>query len=159
MKLKSNIAKIIVFALILSQIVLVGCSKDPYDSYIKSELNEELNVQGIEFLMDKSEVEAILGSDYELAPCVYGHEMTYSEIDLTVGIDTKEKVRKLIIKNKDHNVFSIDTKDSAEEIEKILIEGGFSKEGSHTYINDFISLKILSSDNQINGFILEKIES
>lgn len=159
MNQKNSLRYLLLALILIMQITILGCSNDPYASYIESELNSELDVNEIEFLMQKSKVEELIGKDYELAPCVYGYEMQYDKLALTVGIDNSNLVRKVIVKNSNYSALSIKVDDDKSKAIKILIEKGFTEKNADMYINDFLSIKLLSNDEIITGIILEKIES
>lgn len=152
--------KKILSTLILSVVILAsitGCSSS--SKYIKETLNTNLDISGIKFDMTVAEVESLLGDNYEVSPCVYGYEHEYSDLNLVVGFDKKDKVRKIIVKSGTFSVFGIadgTDKDSAIET---LKSNSFTEKSPGEYACENVAIKFLTgSSSEINGVSVERVE-
>jgi len=76
--------------LLLIFLAVAGCS-DEGDSFIKNEINPQINVSGIQLIMDESKVHEMVGSKGEKAMCVYGYEYGYTDQHINIGFNSQTK--------------------------------------------------------------------
>ncbi|PAB57406.1 hypothetical protein [Anaeromicrobium sediminis] len=139
--------------------LFAGCNTSKEDKFISEEINPNINVFGIKLLMEEKEVIYILGGEGEYSPCVYGYERTYDDKHLSIGFDKDSKVRKIIVKSSNEDVYGIKKGMDEDEALNILKENSFTKEeDTSRSVKDKIFIKILGDDNnKVKGSIIEII--
>lgn len=152
-----NMLKKIVFLIILIGL-FTGCTKENY-KFIQDNINPHIDMYEIKLLMDDDKVIKLLNGEGQYADCVYGYERTYEEKGISIGFDKSKRVRKLILKNAECDIYGIRIGIKKDKAIEILNKNKYLKEeGSSRYKRDNVFMKILVNDESIvRGIILEII--
>lgn len=139
--------------------LFTGCNSSKEDKFISEEINPNINMFGIKLLMEEKKVLDILGGEGEHSPCVYGYERTYEDKNISIGFDKDSKVRKIILKGSNEDLYGIKKGMDEDKAVDILKENGFNKEeDTSRFVKDKIFIKILGDDNnKVKGTIIEII--
>lgn len=148
----------LISALLLSAAVMTGCGNS-VSSFIKNDINPNINVLGIKLGMTEEEVFKLAGSDGEKALCTQGYEYAYSGKKLNIGFDTETKtVRRVTTKNPATSIFGITPGMTAEESFSKLQGKGFTKDAvsNYKFHKENISITVLSMEGTLaDGVIIE----
>lgn len=137
---------------------MTGCGNS-VSTFIKNDINPNINVLGIKLGMTEEEVFKLAGSDGEKALCTQGYEYAYSDKKLNIGFDADTKtVRRITTKNPETSLFGITPGITAEEAFSKIQGSGFTKDSASDYKfhKENITLTVLSMEgNLADGLTIE----
>lgn len=149
---------VLISALLLSAAVMTGCGNS-VSTFIKNDINPNINVLGIKLGMTEEEVFKLAGTDGEKALCTQGYEYAYSGKQLNIGFDTDTKtVRRITTKNPTTSVFGIAPGMTAEEAFSKIQGSGFTKDSASDYKfhKENITITVLSMEGTLaDGLTIE----
>lgn len=123
------------------------------DYYVKQEINPKISVKGLKLLMPEQEVFKILGAKGEEAPCVYGYEHDYQDLNLNIGFrNDNRRVRRVTVSDEQGTIFGVSRGMTVAEGKKILIDQGFRQDETSAYkfvINDYVIVTLKSIQGSI----------
>ena len=135
MNYKNKIANrtILTVSLLLMLFVLSGCA-DSSSSFIKNDVNPQINVFGVQLLMDEQKVHESVGSKGEKAMCVYGYEYAYADKNINIGFNSQtQQVRRVTTRNPDTAIYGIKPGAELSQAYEIIAAEGFTKDADSKY--------------------------
>lgn len=162
MKLKNKaIFLSLVSVLMLCMLLLNGCSSGPEISETAAEINNNINISGIQLGMDEKSVIELLGEDFEKSPCIIGYEYAYSDLDLNLGIEIDSmRVKRITSRNPESTVYSMPVGIKCTDGANILYDNGFENDGESKFkfTKEDVRITLLSADGETaDGFTTEII--
>lgn len=126
-----NLALFAVIMLVV--VVLAGCGNSS-DSFIKKEVNTQINVFEVKLDMVESKVHESVGSKGEKAMCVYGYEYGYEDKLINIGFNSETgRVRRVTTKNPETSIYGIKPGTELEQANKTIELNGFKKDDGSKY--------------------------
>lgn len=125
-------------------LILAGCANSS-DSFIKNEVNPQIDVLGVKLLMDEKSALETVGSEGEKAMCVYGYEYDYSDKLINVGFNSDTKlVRRVCSKNPETSIYGIKPGMELSQAYEIISSNGFKKDSKYNFQKEKVILSIIS---------------
>lgn len=132
LKNKNGYKYFLLTALLVLTFAISGCTSS--STFIEKDVNPEIDVSGVQLLMDEQKVHEAIGSQGEKAMCVYGYEYTYADKNINIGFNSEtQQVRRVTTKNPGTSVFDIKPGMELSETYKMLKENGFTQEAESKY--------------------------
>lgn len=112
---------------------LSGCTASS-NSFIEKEVNPQINVLGVQLLMDEAKVNEIIGSKGEKAMCVYGYENAYADQNINIGFNAgTQQIRRITSKNPDTSIYGIKPGTELAKAYEAIKAQGFTQEADSKY--------------------------
>jgi len=154
-RIRSVASTILLFLIALSVSACSGSSA----SFITKEVNPQIDVFGVQLMMDEAKVKGLLGDQGEKAMCVYGYEYEYADKDINIGYNSKSnQVRRITSKNPETSIFGIKPGTKLAEAYQVLAANGFieSADSKYKYSKENIIISIISmKSTNADGITIE----
>ena len=141
--------------------VAVACTT-PENNEALLELNDNSSFGGLMLGMTVDGMQEKLGNPDAANPTNSGTEYAYHTLDLSVGVDDEQRIRRLSSKNADFNIFAIAVGDELEAAGNILLDNGYTRDAASgwRYNKNEVQIIMLTIDNQkIIGFSAEWLDN
>jgi len=119
--------------LLLMLFMAAGCTGTD-SSFIKKEVNPQINVLGVQLFMDESKVHETVGSKGEKAMCVYGYEYNYEDQRINIGFNSQtQQVRRVTTRNPDTSIYGIKPGAELSKAYDTIASNGYTREEDSKY--------------------------